>query len=135
MRFKMFIVKKSGRAANNQLAANVDGNNRERHSQDKNPLARRQAVAAENRAAKISHGDLHDDNQAHDLQKAAVAAYVVEKIYPVRAGVKGVEHRKEDKEREVARQDVDAVAAKSNVDAFGIYIAEMLARKVGKQED
>ena len=64
---KMFIAKKSVRAADNQLATNVDGDNRERHCQDERPLRHSQAVATENRAAEISHSDLHDDNQAHNL--------------------------------------------------------------------
>ena len=67
MYIKMFIAKKSGRAADNQLATNVDGDNRERHCQDERPLRHSQAVATENRAAEISHSDLHDDNQAHNL--------------------------------------------------------------------
>ena len=93
-------------SAESSLSYHINGDNGQGHYKHCDPFPKIQPVTAQHLSAEIGHNDLHSGNCAHYPEKIPVVTDAVENVQLLGPCVECVEHRREDKEIEIAREKI-----------------------------
>ena len=93
-------------SADNSLSYHINWDNGQRHYKHCDPFHKVQPVTAQHPSAQLGHNNLHSGNCAHYPEKIPVIDDAVENVQLLGPCVECVEHRREDKEIEIAREKI-----------------------------